>query len=175
MKHLQRCSILAMNVVMLLCAGCAGWKENIVSKPVTPLRKERAEEAVRSFEERRDAAQLQAALERWQQGDASGCEARLAAIVERRPDYAEARLRLGEVLLQRGDVEAAQQHMLAALEVQPNWAEAYHALGLLLAAEGREDEAATYLVRAAELEPQNEVYRLSHESVAGLPADEAAK
>jgi Tfp pilus assembly protein PilF len=173
MKH-TGCSILAMNVVVLLCAGCAGWKESIASKPVTPVRKERAEDAVRSFEERRDAAQLQAALERWQQGDGAGCEARLEAIVQRRPDYAEARLRLGEVLLQRGDAEAAQQHMLAALELQPNWAEAHHAFGLLLAAEGLEDEAAQYLARAAELEPQNEVYRLSHESVAGLPGDEAA-
>jgi Flp pilus assembly protein TadD len=157
----------------VLC-GCAGWKTNLVAPPVTPKRLERKSDAVQAFEARRDAAALEAALDRWQSGDAAGCEARLRAILQRRPDDVEARLRLGEVLAARGDLPAAERELRAVLETQPERAEARHALGLLLVAAGRVDEARPQLVRAAELEPANDIYRASLESLAARSAISAA-
>jgi Tfp pilus assembly protein PilF len=145
--------------VLLLTAGCAGWKRNLAALTAMPERKEREAEAVRSFEQHRDTAQLQAALDRWHQGDVSGCEARLAALVERRPDFSDARLRLGEALAARGEAAKAEAQFRAVLEREPNRAEAHHAIGLLLDAVGKTEESRQHLARAVELEPENEVYQ----------------
>jgi Flp pilus assembly protein TadD len=148
----------------MILAGCAGWKDRLQPQSVTADREARAAEAVRSFEEHRDAAQLEAALQRWKQGDVQQAEASLAAIVGRRPDHADARMRLAELLWSRGDA-SAETHLRAVLEMQPNRAEAHHALGLLLDATGRGSEARQHLARASELEPDNEVYRLTRDSL----------
>jgi Flp pilus assembly protein TadD len=150
--------------ILMSSYGCAGWK-GLRSAPgtVTPQREERQAETVRDFEDRRDNAQLRAALDRWQQGDAAGCEAMLTAIVKRRPDYTDARLQLGQVLLARGDAADAEVHLRAVLEQQPELAEAHHALALALDATGRSAEASQHLAKAAELEPDNEVYQLTAE------------
>jgi Tfp pilus assembly protein PilF len=105
-----------------------------------------------SFEQQRDTMQLQAALDRFNQGDYAGCESRLAALVERRPDFVPARLRLAEILWSRGDAATAEQHYIAVLALQPDLAEAHHGLGTLLETEGRFDEAAEHLARSAELD-----------------------
>jgi len=157
---------LCMTAFFLISTGCAGWREKVQPPPtLSAKREERAAEAVRNFEDRRDAAQLAAALDRWKQGDASRAEAMLAAIVNRRPDNTDARLRLAEILWSRGDA-AAEPHLRAVLQTQPNRAEAHHALGLVLGGTGRSDEARQHLAKAAELEPDNEVYRLTCESLA---------
>ena len=72
----------------------------------------------------------------------AGCESRLATLVQRRPDFVPARLRLAEIVWSRGDAAAAEQHYLAVLSPQPDLAEAHHGLGTLLESEGRFDEAA---------------------------------
>jgi len=150
--------------LLAILAGCAGWKDRLKPPSVTADREARSAEAIREFEERRDSAQLEAALDRWKQGDAQHAEASLAAIASRRPDHADARLRLAELLWSRGDI-AAEGHLRAVIEMQPNRAEAHHALGLLLDATGRGGEARQHLARAAELEPDNEVYRLTRDSL----------
>jgi Flp pilus assembly protein TadD len=147
-----------------LIAGCAGWESRLFPPPVTPQREARKTEAVQTFETHRDAAQISAALDRWQSGDAAGCEAMLAAVAARCPDYADARLQLGQVLWSRGDAAAAEPHLRAVLEKQPDRAEAHHALGLLLDGTGRADEARQHFGRALELEPDNEIYRLTCDS-----------
>jgi Tfp pilus assembly protein PilF len=156
-------------VFLVVCwfagAGCAGWKPKVKKSDLTDNREERAAEAVRSFEERRDAAQLSAALDRWKQGDLAMAEASLAAIIRRRPDYNEARMRLAEILWSRGDI-AAELQLRAVLETEPNRAEAHQALGLLLDGVGRPDEARQHLAKAAELEPDNEIYRTTRDSLA---------
>jgi Flp pilus assembly protein TadD len=146
-------------------AGCAGWKQKVKKPDPSENREERAAEALRTFEERRDAAQLSAAMDRWKQGDTAMAESALAAIIRRRPDYTEARMRLAEILWSRGDI-AAELHLRAVLESEPNRAEAHHALGLLLDGTGRADEARQHLTKAAELEPDNEVYWTTRESLA---------
>jgi Tfp pilus assembly protein PilF len=150
---------------LLTATGCAGWREKVQPSTLSAKREDRAAEAVRNFEERRDSAQLEAALDRWNQGDASRAEAMLAAIIKRRPDYADARLRLAEILWSRSDADA-EPHLRAVLQTQPDRAEAHHALGLVLDGTGRGDEARQHLTKAAELEPDNEVYRQTRESLA---------
>jgi Tfp pilus assembly protein PilF len=139
-------------VVSLLFVGCAGWREQLnPPQTVAEEREARTAAALQSFEEQRDAMQLQAALDRFNQGDYSGCESRLATLVERRPDFVPARLRLAEILWSRGDAATAEQHYHAALALQPDLAEAHHGLGTLLEGEGRFDEAEIYLARCAKL------------------------
>jgi Flp pilus assembly protein TadD len=146
-------------------SGCAGWKQTIQKPTISENREERATEAVRNFENRRDAAQLEAALDRWRQGNPAMAESMLLAIVKRRPDNYDARMRLAELLWSRSDA-AAEPHLRAVLEAQPARAEAHHALGLLLDGTGRVDEARHHLAKAAELEPENEIYRTTCESLA---------
>jgi len=142
-------------VVTLILPGCAGWREQLMPRHPTIAedREARKSAAVQSFEEHRDPMQLQAALDRFQQGDYAGCESRLTALVERRPDFVPARLRLAEIVWSRGDSATAEQHYQTVLSVHPDLAEAHHGLGMLLEAEGRFDEAAEHLARAAELDP----------------------
>ena len=151
--------------LLAILAGCAGWKDRLKPPSVTADREARSAEAIREFEERRDSAQLEAALDRWKQGDISTAEASLAAIIRRRPDCNDARMRLAEILWSRNDI-AAEPHLRAVLQTEPNRAEAHHALGLLLDGTGRADEAHQYLTKAAELEPENEIYRTTCESLA---------
>ena len=148
-----------------VAAGCAGWKEKTKKADLTENREQRAAEAVRAFDERRDAAQLSAALDRWKQGDATAAEAMLTAIIRRRPECNDARLRLAEILWSRSDI-AAEPHLRKVIEAEPNRAEAHHALGLLLGGTGRDEEARQHLTKAAELEPDNEIYRTTSESLA---------
>jgi Tfp pilus assembly protein PilF len=144
----------------LALGGCSGFKQRLQQPGVAAERQQRAAEAVQAFEERRDKIQLEAALDRYKQGNIDAAQAMLAGIVNRRPDYADARLRLAEVLWSRGDA-AAEAHLLAVLEKEPGRAEAHHALGLVLDGTGRPREARQHFQRAAELEPENEVYRLT--------------
>src|SRR5262249_23945917 len=104
----------------LLGSGCAGFKNYFQPTKPGEMREERAAEAVKSFEEHRDAAQVEAALDRFNQGDAARAEAMLSAVVNRRPDNAEARMRLGEVLWSRGDAAAAEPHFRTVLDLDPN-------------------------------------------------------
>ncbi len=145
--------------------GCAGWKQALTQTTLTESREDRADQAVRDFEERRDAAQLEAALDRWKQGDINRAEAMLATIVNRRPDYVNARMLLAEVLWSHGDA-AAESHLRAVLETNQGRADAHHALGLVLDGTHRAEEARQHLNQAAELEPDNEVYRATSESLA---------
>lgn len=158
-------SLILLVICWFASAGCAGWKQKVKKPDLSDNREERAAEAVRSFEERRDAAQLSAALDRWKQGDTAMAESALAAIIRRRPDYNDARMRLAEILWSHGDI-AAELHLRAVLQTEPNRAEAHHALGLLLDGIGRSEDARQHLTRAAELEPDNEIYRTTRESLA---------
>lgn len=138
----------------LLLTGCAGWREQLAPQPtVADDREARKSAAVQSFEQHRDVMQFQAALDRFDQGDYAGCESRLATLVERRPDFIPARLRLAEIVWSRGDAACAEQHYQAILSRHPDLAEAHHGLGMLLEAEGRFDEAATHIARAVKLDP----------------------
>ena len=140
-------------------AGCASWRDGLQPPTVARQRQERQAEALRSFEEQRDAAQLEVALDRWAQGDIAGCESRLRTLLSRRADNSQVRLRLAELLWTRGDAAAAEQELHQVLVDQPKSAEAHHLLGLLLAEHNRLADSRAHLASAAELEPANELFR----------------
>lgn len=166
---------LAQVIVALQCAallaGCASWKQQVAaSSPVSEARKERHAAAVQAFEEQRDQAQLQSALDRYQQGDVEGCEVRLRNLIARRPDFVEAHVQLAELAWSFNNAAEAEAEYLVALALAPNRADVHHALGLVLQASGRPTEAKKHLEQACELDPQNEIYRsLAPTSVASDP------
>jgi Tfp pilus assembly protein PilF len=145
-------------------SGCAGWRA--IPADVAQKRKGRENEAVQAFEAQRDQAQLHAALDRWAQGDAAGCEARLQAILARHPDDATTRLRLAEVLWTRQAAEA-EAEVRQVLSTHPQRAEAHHLLGMILCEQQRLAEARVHLAKACELDPACEIYLATFES---LPA-----
>src|SRR3954454_9910910 len=77
-------------VLVASTSGCATWRQKIMEGGISETREERAAAVIREFEDRRDAAQLAAALERFNQGDTDRAEAMLNAIINRRPDCTEA-------------------------------------------------------------------------------------
>src|SRR5437016_1901863 len=78
----QQCRVVVLCSIAacFFAPGCAGWKAKVQKPTLTDKREDRTAEAVRDFEERRDAAQLEAALDRWKHGDVATAEAMLAAI-----------------------------------------------------------------------------------------------
>jgi Tfp pilus assembly protein PilF len=157
----------AVGIALLFAAsiaGCASWRQKFAEPGISQNREERAAEVIREFEDRRDTAQLAAALERFEQGDIDRAETMLTSVVNRRPDLSEARLRLAEILGSRND-PAAETHLRAVLENDSKSAEAHHALGLLLEATDRIAEARQHFLRATEIEPDNEIYRQTAESL----------
>jgi Flp pilus assembly protein TadD len=158
--------------LLLLCAafaagGCASWRGAEQQGSIAKQRQERAAEAVKTFEQQRDQAQLQAALDRWSHGDVSGCDSRLRALLARRPDDEAVRQHLAELLWSNGDAAAAEQELRQILASQPRSASAHHLLGLILTEQERLPEARVHLTSAAELEPASEVFRATRDALPG--------
>ena len=76
-------SILAL--VALSVTGCADFGSALKKKADVAVQgRERREEMVRIFEGKRDRAQYEAALGRWQEGDTTGCHEQLKELLVRR-------------------------------------------------------------------------------------------
>ncbi|WP_425613865.1 hypothetical protein NA78x_003709 [Anatilimnocola sp. NA78] len=143
--------------------GCASWQAKIFgSQPdaaPAPTFEERKAVAVQSYEQKREAASIQAAVALWQRGEGDKCESQLAAIIAHNPKCVPAKLRMAEVLAAQNESSAAETQLRECLTIVPDNAEAHHALGMLLSDwPGREAEGTSMLKRACELEPNNEVY-----------------
>jgi Tfp pilus assembly protein PilF len=154
--------LIALTVVAAAPPGCttlSNLKRELAEQP--PRRKQRQEQAVASFEAQRDAAQLQAALNRWNEGNQAACEQILASLVERKPQYVDARLQLAELQLFRGQIEPAEQQLRAALAIAPQRADLHDCLARVLEASARDSEALAHFQKAAELAPDKELYRLA--------------
>ena len=93
------------------------------------------------------------AVHRQQVGLMSEAESLFLQVVELAPDYAPARVRLGDLALERGDLELAAQQYRRAMELSPESASAWAGLGRLAAQRGDHREAARRLERALELQP----------------------
>ncbi len=156
--------ILAMALPLLVsgCAGLRGVKPD--SAPTEQTSQQRQAAMIADFEKRRDQAQLEAALNRWREGNAAACEQGLRQLVESRPEFVEARVQLGEWLLMQEDMAGARAQIMEALRLNPNHAAAHHSLGLVLEATGEAGEAQGAFQRALELEPENGLYQLSAQS-----------
>ena len=154
--------LLALLATAASMAGCANWQElRAKHAPVTESRTARSESAVSAFEQQRDRVQLEAAIDRWQQGDIAGCESRLRSILARRPSDVEAHKVLAELAWSCNDAVEAEAEFRAALAHSPERADLHHALGLVLEATSRQAEAARHFAAAVELEPQNDLYAIA--------------
>jgi Tfp pilus assembly protein PilF len=156
MKIMLRMALwVSLMIVLPVASGCANWPVRPSAKgTLTETRHERRSAAVQAFEEQRDRALLEAAIDRWNQGDVAGCESRLRAILARRPDDIEAHIHLAELAWAYENHTEAEAEYRAALQLAPERADLQHALGLLLETTGRQAEAAGHFARAAELDPQ---------------------
>lgn len=115
------------------------------------------------FESQRDSAQLQAALNRWKEGNVAACERALASLVHQRPQFVEARIHYAELLLSQNNAAAAEEQLREALKLAPGRADIYHALALAVEASGNSAAAAEFFQKAAQLEPENPLYQLAME------------
>lgn len=141
-------------VAVTLTSGCASLpslRRDLAER--SPRGKDRQESAIAAFEAQRDAAQLQAALSRWNEGNEAACEQLLTALVDRKPEYADARLQLAELHLYRGELELAEQHLREALKHAPQRAELHDCLARVLEAGSRSSESSVHFQKAAELDP----------------------
>lgn len=155
----------------ILAAGCLGCATVPAIKPpiddVALQREARGKQAIAQFEQKRDAAQLEAATERYQQGDLPGCRQLLAPLLERNPKLLAARLLSAHLYRDQEEPAAAERELRQALEEFPTAAAVHYELALLLDDRGRAADALTHFRRAAELEPENELYQLSLQALRG--------
>lgn len=169
---MMRFVIAPLMLSLALLAGCAGSQAHVRSEPAAHVAdvQNAQPDLTRGYEERRAEAQLQAAMDRWQQGDIAGCEARLRGLVERNPQAIEPRLRLAELALASGHVDDAADFYRAVLALDANRADAHHGLAIVLDARGQSAEARVHFQQAYRLEPENELYRLSADAPGTLAA-----
>ncbi len=117
------------------------------------------------FENQRDSAQLQAALNRWKEGNIDACQMALAKLVQQRPNFVEAHIQYAELMLFQKNPSAAQDQLNQALKLAPGRADIYHALAVAQEAGGNAATAAENFRKAAELDPENPVYQMALEGV----------
>jgi predicted Zn-dependent protease len=144
------------------CCGCVTTKPpTLVKGNVPPLNPARKAEVVTQFETQRDQAQLQAAMNRWKEGNITACERALAILVERRPEFVDARVQYAELLIAKENPAAAEHQLRTALRLAPERADIHHSLAMALNAGGNSAEAAGHFRKAAELEPESPVYQMA--------------
>ena len=145
-------------------AGCAAWDLPSLKLPqppvadVRPIRKERAENAIKAFEEQRNRAQYEAAATFWRQGDIAAARNSLASVLEREKNHRESLLLLAEIELEHGRTPDAVGLLRRAAESHPQDAEVAYKLGLALEADHKISEALHYFRIAGDLAPDEVKY-----------------
>jgi predicted Zn-dependent protease len=147
-----------------LCAlqvvGCASF--GLPSPSTTDIQPdvaERKEVAARDFEEKRDAAQYQAALARFEQNDPVGCRSTLEQLLSRSPKHHGGRLLRAEIMLLDGDLAGTKQQLEELLTEKPDDAATHHLAGLLLEAHDDLGGAVEHYEHAVKQAPENPAFR----------------
>ena len=115
-RVLMACVLIAASA--MLASGCTSLgtlKGEMAEQP--PRRQERKEDAIASFEAHRQAAQLQAALNRFREGNEAACYQQIVSLVEQYPQNVDARLQLAELHLLRGELASAEEQIRAAQDI----------------------------------------------------------
>jgi predicted Zn-dependent protease len=162
-----RYASVSLVIVVALCCGCvtAGPTPATKGKLPSPLGPERKAEMVAQFESQRDNAQLQAALNRWKEGNPSACERALASLVDKRPEFVEARVQYAELLVSKDNPAAAEHQLREALRLAPDRADVHYSLAIALNSGGNPAAATEHFRKAAELEPESPVYQMAVEGL----------
>jgi len=151
-------------LMVVLSLGCLGPQLPAQTiDNITQERKRRSEEAARMFEARRDFAEFQAALSRWNQRDVRGCAEGLQRLLQRNPTHRDARLLQTEIHLTENRLPQAHRQIERALLDHPNDARVQYTAGLVLDAMGQHSEGLAYYQRAVRLEPSNELYAVGYQ------------
>ncbi|MFN0021538.1 MAG: tetratricopeptide repeat protein [Pirellulaceae bacterium] len=149
-----------------LSCGCALQSPTVTKGKLPPaMSPDRKAEAIAMFESQRDQAQLQAAMNRWKEGNTAACERALASLVGQRPQFVEARVQYAELMLSQNNPSGAANQLREALQLAPDRADIHHSLAIALEAGGDADAAAKYFRRALELEPESPVYQMAVEEL----------
>lgn len=153
-------------LMVALCCGCVSMGGNATKgKKHPPLSPEHKAEAIAMFENQRDTAQLQAAMNRWKEGNIDACQKALAKLVQNRPNFVEAHIQYAELMLYQKNPSAAQDQLNQALKLAPGRADIYHSLAIAQEAGGNATAAAENFRKAAELDPENPVYQMAMEGL----------
>jgi Flp pilus assembly protein TadD len=134
------------------------------SPNLTEQREQRRKMVVAEFDEQRDRAQYQAALSRWQQGDAAGCRETLAPLLARNPDHREAQLLAAQLELFDDKPKQALERARRVLVAHPDDAQAHYEAALALDAMGGMADALPHYEKAAQLAPREEAYQASYQA-----------
>ncbi|MBA4018356.1 MAG: hypothetical protein C0483_14415 [Pirellula sp.] len=150
---------------LALCAGCAQWntaKLKIPEMPgapnIHPMRKDRAEQAVKDFDRQRDDAQYQAAATSWRQGDYVACNEALDKILTRNPKHRNSLLLSADVDLENDRPTEAVDTLRKAVEAHPQDAEVAYKLALALEADHQLSESLHFFQIASQLAPTEAKY-----------------
>lgn len=108
-----------------LAIGCLGGCKTppVIEAPipdVAPLRKERREDVLREFDQKRTEAQFSSAAACRAQGDLPSCLEQLESLLKRQPDHVPARVLMAEALLDLDQVDEAQTHLDVLLQQHPD-------------------------------------------------------
>ncbi len=151
-------------VLSATACGCTSLRPAWMKLPepevadVRPIREERANVAVREFDQRRCRALLLAAQASHRQNDFDTCNDSLDKILAVDPNHREALLLQAEVALETDHTIDAVAGLRRAAAAWPKDAEVLYQLGVALDAAGKLGEALPYLREAAELSPRNEEF-----------------
>ena len=158
---------LTMVAALCLCCGCVATGPTTAKKGKLPppLNAERKAEVIAQFESQRDHAQLQAALNRWKEGNPAACERALASLVDKRPEFVEARVQYAELLVSKDNPAAAEHQLREALRLAPGRADVHYSLAIALNSGGNPAAATEHFRKAAELEPESPVYQMAIEGL----------
>jgi tetratricopeptide (TPR) repeat protein len=154
-----------VTALAVLQPGCSGTRLFGPSDDTPHAQRTRRDaEVARRFSQRRDAAEFEEALSRWNEQDLRGCREALDRLLSRNPAHREARLLLADLLVAVHQPREALAEVQKALTAYPHDADVQYALALMLDANGRSGEALAYYEQAAKTAPDNEVYTLGYQT-----------
>jgi tetratricopeptide (TPR) repeat protein len=160
------CVGVSLLLAFALGSGCVSTSPAVTKgKPSPSMSPEHKAESIALFESQRDTAQLQAALNRWKEGNTAACERALASLVEQRPRFVEARVQYAELFLSQNNPAAAEHQLREAIGLAPGRADIHHSLAMALEAGGNSAAAAEHFRKAVELDPESPVYRMAVEGL----------
>ena len=154
---------LCLTVCLLLASatGCAALRmpNKLVKNDVSQQRETRSQDAIRQFEQQRDAAEFEAARARWeQQRDPKGCREELEKLLARNPRHRDALLLLAELHLSEDNTPEAHKQAKAALDFYPNDPHVQYTMAMAMDAMGQSSDALGYYERATKMAPDSELY-----------------
>ena len=153
--------VLIGSLIVTVCSCAKIQLPEPLVEDIAKRRETREQEAFRQFEIRRNEAEYQAALSRWNAGDAIGCRTMLMSLLGRSPRHLSANLLLSDLLITEGAIDTARQRLESLVRDYPDDARVHHSQGLAMEIMGQEEIARRHFERAAQLQPNDPLFAVS--------------